>query len=363
MLYDEILAHPAQSMCEGEVDKIRPMILGFMEKATRIKADNVAEYLFVGTPQEEWDLIEDFPKPVPPFPVTWIEWAWPRFSNSNGVMARSEHYGMRGATLIVTETMENLHALELSDEDKLKSMLQSMALADDKTRAILQEHRPDVRECPPEIRQKLLAQYERLRQQLVGQSQHPQMPYWGLAVFLFLEIRGVNGDLPCLVPAESRFMLSRSGDVLPVPGRPGPHPPAFFSTPLTERLTQGLPSQLFFIPLLTLSFLNCKNVLRVAVQPPEKLNKARVRRGKLPLVSYYTLEITPMKEVLRIEGRSEETGLRRAWHQCRGHFADYTQGKGLFGKYHGQFWVPMHMRGTHAAGEVIKDYAVNKPAE
>jgi hypothetical protein len=33
-------------------------------------------------------------------------------------------------------------------------------------------------------------------------------------------------------------------------------------------------------------------------------------------------------------------------HICRGHFRDYREGKGLFGKYKQLVWTPMTVRGT-----------------
>jgi len=108
------------------------------------------------------------------------------------------------------------------------------------------------------------------------------------------------------------------------------------------------------------SFLSCRNVRRVENEPDAKLQKARQRRGKPPLTKYYTLEIEPMKEVLRREGRSEEVGLKKALHICRGHFATYTEEKPLFGRpgATGRFWIPSHVRGSKDAGEIRKDYSI-----
>lgn len=65
-----------------------------------------------------------------------------------------------------------------------------------------------------------------------------------------------------------------------------------------------------------------------------------------------------MKKVLRTEGQSETTGLKRALHICRGHFAHYGDDKPLFGKYTGTFWRPMHARGKVEQGVVVKDYKI-----
>ena len=112
------------------------------------------------------------------------------------------------------------------------------------------------------------------------------------------------------------------------------------------------------IPLLALSFLHCKNVVvhdaTESAGPPAKW----LRRQRQPTLRYHVLDIDPMRKVLRTEGQSETTGLKRALHICRGHFARYTPEAPLFGKHVGTFWHPSHVRGTAEAGQVEKDYRV-----
>lgn len=112
---------------------------------------------------------------------------------------------------------------------------------------------------------------------------------------------------------------------------------------------------------LGISFMHCKNVKQVEAKedPGERFRK----QYKVPKFTYRTLCIDPMKEVLRREGQSDTTGLKRALHICRGHFSTYSDEKPLFGKYAGTFWVPDHVRGKKEHGEVVKDYEVKSPAE
>lgn len=125
--------------------------------------------------------------------------------------------------------------------------------------------------------------------------------------------------------------------------------------------TGALMSGLVWTGLLAVSFMHCKNVEMVEHGPGTRPAGARNRRG--PRIKFYTLQIDPMKKVLRTEGHSDTTGLKKALHICRGHFAHYTDEKKLFGKYTGTFWRPMHTRGSVEHGKVIKDYAVNAPTE
>ena len=112
--------------------------------------------------------------------------------------------------------------------------------------------------------------------------------------------------------------------------------------------------------LLTVCFLHCKNVnTQTHVPPPALAKKVRLRYGRPP-ISYKTLVIDPLKQVLRTEGNGDVVGLRRALHICRGHFKDYRQ-RGLFGKLRGVYWWSDHVAGTLESGLVKKDYSVMPP--
>jgi hypothetical protein len=76
------------------------------------------------------------------------------------------------------------------------------------------------------------------------------------------------------------------------------------------------------------------------------------------IYKYYVLNIDPMKKVLDEQGNAEHSGLKRAMHICRGHFATYREEAPLFGKYAGTFWKPMHIKGNASRGIVDKGYSV-----
>lgn len=114
---------------------------------------------------------------------------------------------------------------------------------------------------------------------------------------------------------------------------------------------------------MAVSFMHCKNVKLIENKVPEKLQKARIRRKKLPLVTHYTIEISPVKKILSEKGNIKKTGIKQALHICRGHFKDYRDGQGLFGKYKGLYWWESQVRGNKNEGVVIKDYKVNPPKE
>jgi len=119
-----------------------------------------------------------------------------------------------------------------------------------------------------------------------------------------------------------------------------------------------IPNSISAVVLMSLGFLNCKNVTILSNQPPYKLQAARTKKGKRPLVTYHILEIKPMAKILRDEGHSETDGLKRALHICRGHFKDYAA-RGLFGRHKGMYWWDAQVRGNTTEGISLKDYKVS----
>jgi hypothetical protein len=112
------------------------------------------------------------------------------------------------------------------------------------------------------------------------------------------------------------------------------------------------------VALLTVTFLNTKNVRTADVEIPAALQKARAKRGAPPLVDY--------KVVALPFGGSEKTVQRRIsegskehhdvmLHVVRGHVKHYPA-PGLFGRIVGNFFWSQHIRGTPEAGVLVKDY-------
>lgn len=114
--------------------------------------------------------------------------------------------------------------------------------------------------------------------------------------------------------------------------------------------------------LMALSFMHCKNVEIISNNPPIKLSRKNIKEYGRPLVTYKTLSIEPLKQILRSEGDADNTGVKQALHICRGHFKDFSKGDGLFGKYKGLYWWSSHIRGDSSRGVVVKDYSINAPS-
>jgi hypothetical protein len=110
--------------------------------------------------------------------------------------------------------------------------------------------------------------------------------------------------------------------------------------------------------LLTISFMHCKNVDVIDIEPPPQLSKKHLRKHGVPLTRYRVLDIDPMRRVLAREGTADALGLRQALHICRGHFKTFTEASPLFGKYTGTYWWAEQLRGDAGSGVVLKDYRV-----
>ena len=92
--------------------------------------------------------------------------------------------------------------------------------------------------------------------------------------------------------------------------------------------------------------INCTNVIRREHKPDAALQKARAKKSKDPLFSFWTLELNGRSEDGQILGGSHSSP---RVHLVRGHPREYQPGKWT--------WVQAHARGNRAHGMVHKDYS------
>lgn len=109
-----------------------------------------------------------------------------------------------------------------------------------------------------------------------------------------------------------------------------------------------------------LNVLNCRNVQLAPVDPPERLNRARAKKGKHPLYRYHILTVDLNKVQKAVCSTSQRQFGIMPVHLCRGHFKEYTEDKPLFGRVTGRFWWQPYARGNAKNGIVMKDYDVRK---
>jgi hypothetical protein len=251
---------------------------------TVIQIDNVADYYYQSD-QEYWDLRKDFPNLAPPFSQFWVE---------HHIPARIQSLE-KGVTNVGN----------MIQHGRLGALVTSLDPA-------LFTPRGGV---------------------LPGTR-------WLVAFDLFLDygrlapVQGASG------PNGTVFlMLDEHGGVLDTP--------LMFSlaNKSEERIMQCM--MVWLHPTyLAISFLHCKNVTTSMESMPAPLaKKFRAKHPGVQPTRYRTLVIEPLKAILRTQGKSGEVGLAKAMHICRGHFRDYRQGPGLFGKYHQLVWTPQTLRG------------------
>jgi hypothetical protein len=237
---------------------------------------------FYTSEQEYWDLRDDFPNLAPPYPVFWAECK----------MAKRIHSKQCGDT--------NVGALV--PHGRLGALIHGLN--------------------PSEVNGEGI----------------PENVRWILWCELFIDYgrRGVTAD----GPHGSTFLcVDAEGVIIEKP----------WMQSLADQSDAGIMRSYmtFFNPVfLAMSFLHCRNVTIVENEvPPKVAKKYRARTGVQP-TRYKTLIIEPLKKILRTEGRSDTVGVQKAMHICRGHFKDYREGRGLFGKYHQLVWQPSIVRGT-----------------
>jgi hypothetical protein len=110
--------------------------------------------------------------------------------------------------------------------------------------------------------------------------------------------------------------------------------------------------------LLAVSFLHCKNVKVIDQETPAPLAKKYHARTGIWPTRFHTLEIEPLKQILKTQGNVQANGLAKAIHICRGHFKDYREGRGLFGKYKQIVWQPSVIRGTKGKEAALREVRI-----
>jgi len=247
-----------------------------------ICVDNVSQWYYEGTGQENWDLTKDFPNLAPPYPLFWLEYKLPKRIHSD----------TKGDTDTSALGLGNGHVgwLFIGSE----------------------------------------------REDVTGEG-IPENCRWIYSAELFIdyglgrEIQGPHGTWHAAIDAEGR-LIDRPWMQSWAPAH-------------LEHLVVSL-NAWTHPALLAVSFMHCKNVmLEEHACPPKLAKRTHEKYGYAP-VTYSTLVIEPLKQILRHEGRSDAHGLQRALHICRGHFKDYRNGRGLFGRYKVLVWHDSVVRGT-----------------
>lgn len=252
--------------------------------------DNVSDYYFTGTDQEQWNLAQHFPNMAPPWPLAFFEHRMPR----------------------------TIHSKECGD-----SKMEMVG---------------------PHARAGFLV-FGTERAQIEVKGEMPDNLHWVLSIEMFFDWGWRTGVEGCA--GTWCIALDKEGQII---GDPWVQTYAAAEYNDAVRLNQSF----MHPTLLAISFMHCRNVqvLDNAVSPP-LAKKYAARHGGVKPTEYKTLVIEPLKQILRREGNADKTGIAHAMHICRGHLRDYREGKGLFGKYHQLVWTPSIVRGTKGKAEDV----------
>jgi len=332
-----------------------------LREATVVGLDNVARYLFTDTPQEEWNFLTDFPNVAPPFQHAFYE------------ARKCEHIRTikDGKEILMPWGPDRPQAwgVETISGDVNWDMVEKS------TRQIWGPQNLDWKEQSKKTLERIYA----------------QEPKWMVELYLYTEGGGFDFPYPWwswmfLITAEGQFVRMPTAE----------HPSKIIKTELDSRgeeeaiwiitgpgkyTPRGLIEKVkndttgefaigvsrafpwvMYIQFMGISMMHCRNVELVTNRPPLPLNKKNIKHHGIPLTTYKTLTIEPVKKILDTEGRQGEVGVKKALHICRGHFKTY-RGRGLFGKLKGVFWWTEHHRGRKEYGEVIKGYEIKTQEE
>jgi len=121
---------------------------------------------------------------------------------------------------------------------------------------------------------------------------------------------------------------------------------------LTEDISGDDVAANFGVATLALTFSHCRNVEVVDRLPSRQERRELDRQGK-PVRKWGEIVIDPARTRFQPQDATERLAgdhPARIQHLCRGHFAQYSAERPLFGRHVGTFWVPPHVRGSDEVG-------------
>lgn len=292
-----------------------------IKKSELVLINNVAQYYYAGTDQEEWRLEEHYPNLAPPWDSFFVEYKQPTkiISNVNGEIY-NPFVGMHAGILFQAIDIQEAFKRANGNSEYYMGLLN-----------------------------------------LRLNSNHPDKDLykWLLIGTLFLW----DGQHDVIGPMlMQNIMISNDGKFLPMTKDKQVIMGIFWKFCYdVNKIGLNFLSSLLNPGYLAISFLHCKNVLIKSSDQSDKVLRKYEKKYAIPKTVYKILEIEPIKQILKRDGNIETNGIKKALHICRGHFNDYTKGRGLFGKHKGIFWIPQHFRGSKEIGTIEKKYMVNRP--
>ncbi len=316
--------------------------LGFLNQLTVVDTSNASRYFYEELEKEHWDFRDDFPSLAPPWPLFWMEHPMPRTIRSGGSIQN------------VAPIARYMKAGLLSTGMKIKDDKRKDALLSD---MLLTYVREGIRQVNPKT--KLYGySYQERQERIMKYHDKGQYPSW-LVVWRLL--MSLHRNPPYTAMTQAMY-LDEMGKPLSDLITLIPLAPALLSQP--PEVAQGFATH--FMPFMyAISLLHCKNVELIDTPlSPKDRKKARRATPKKPFFVFKQLAVHPMQPQKRPrdkEPHDHNKEPRHRLHICRGHFKDYRDGEGLFGKYKDIYWWEQHTRGSDEAGVLCKTYRIDAP--
>jgi len=275
--------------------------------------------------KDYWYYEKDFPNCVSPWPVAWYE-----SSLANGIsFPRHPEYNIPPKTsradgfLVFTEKIPDDMRQEAFDLDLLVHFYHHLVIeVPHKDELLL-------------ARNRIIQEYQK-----VGRT-----PKWISLIF-----KSVESWNKLLTNSEVIFCYLDDKGI--------PLARLFIGEELVGYRRYPVNSTILFPLFFSISLMSCKNVYLVDSHPPVPRSR-KERKQKKPAITYRTIVIDPLRKQAKREAvGTKNTSVKQALHIVRGHFKDFRDGKGLFGKYKDIYWWDMQVRGDAQFGRVEKDYKV-----
>ena len=313
-----------------------------LSKAFVIRAQNVADYLYIDNSKEEW-LPEDFHNIAPAFPVMWIEFDMPNVSNSEGkVIDVPEMFRLRrGALLDVVDLLPDGHeamaatvSAAFPSDSKLASIVEQIRSGRDRwmghATVIAQQRVNGVPMPPTEVGRAIF---------LIAPDGTPTRSVW------FMKKETLKGCREANIEASSNESLLR------LTGCSQEQIGGEMAADIVELLLRDVMLTWHHVPFLSLCFMHCKNVTTMTevLSRPERRRRQREEQDGRPAQTVpHVIVIEQLRRAIKAELGTDALS-KKAMHIVRGHFHKYgpEYGKGLlFGKLSGQFYIPAHTAGS-----------------
>lgn len=326
-------------------DAIRAKVRAPFTDLVPVNITEAARFFYEVSEQEQWSIEKDFPIANPPFPLMWMEYKQPATINSNGKIIQAPPFldGI-GCLAITLDVPESDWGTVVEQRILEKLALYSVRSPADRLDPEVEERVRAMVEAKVQVRWIAIFRIFAFSRRWSGNYMGSEINERGNTMlpsgvfYAYIQPNGVMLEKHILTTIE---------------GRPGMS---------WEEAQENLirPSNSVLYPFLfATSLMHAKNVSLVDAQPVSpKVAKKRRKEGK-PVIQFKELEVRSMRRQVQSEGEGGD-GARRAMHLVRGHWKDFRNGPGLFGRHKNLYWWDMHVAGAKDAGEVVKEYKVKK---